>query len=53
MMIDIFKECMAWLQFRRNDIHMRANMTQYKAPIIGRGMEATTAPNFPVHGQKK
>lgn len=31
---------------------MKANMTQYKAPTIGRGMEARTAPNFPVHGQK-
>lgn len=37
---------------KRNHIHMRAKKTQYKAPIIGRGMEARTAPNFPVHGQK-
>lgn len=37
---------------REEAIHMRAKKTQYKAPMMGSGMEATTAPNFPVHGQE-
>ena len=28
---------------------MRANRTQYRAPTIGKGMEARMAPNFPVY----
>lgn len=28
---------------------MRAKRTQYRAPTIGSGMEATIAPNFPVY----
>lgn len=27
---------------------MRAKRTQYRAPTIGKGMEAIMAPNFPV-----